>query len=77
MPVTKEINQREADGISVTLYAHFDDFNKSEVVDISCRVIDSRNGTDFTISDIAPNEALETFYHPFAVGERVLLTGRV
>jgi hypothetical protein len=74
MPVAKEIHQREADGITVTLYAHFED---SEVVDISCHVCDLRRGLDFTISDIPQNKALDVFYHPFASGERLLVAGVV
>lgn len=72
MPVTKEIHSRDADGIAVTLLAHFED---SECIEISCHVTDSRNGTDFAIRDIPKNKALDVFYHPFATGERLLMAG--
>jgi len=67
----KEINQREADGVTVTLYAHFE---FDECVEISCHVIDSRAGDDFVISDIPKHKASEIFAHPYACG-RALLTG--
>jgi hypothetical protein len=70
--VKKEIHSRDADGITVSLFAHFED---SDCVEISCHVTDSRTGTDFTISDIPKNKALEAFYHPFATGEKLLTAG--
>jgi hypothetical protein len=72
MPVTKEIHSRDADGITVTLFATFED---SDCTEISCHVTDSRNGTDFTIRDIPKEKALDAFYHPFATGERLLVAG--
>jgi hypothetical protein len=68
----KEINQREADGITVTLYAHF---GETECEYVSCHVIDSRKGTDFVIDEVPCSKAVEVFNHPFAVGERLLMAG--
>jgi len=74
----REIASRNADGIEVTLFAHFERdeiSNRTETIDISCHVTDSRNGTDFTISDIPKNRALEVYEHPFSVGNSLLMKG--
>jgi len=68
----KEINQREADGVSVTLFAHFEG---TECLEISCHVVDSRAGDDFVISDIPKHKASEVFYHPYACGRALLTSG--
>jgi hypothetical protein len=68
----KEIHEREADGITVTLFAHFGD---TECEYCSVHVLDTRTGTEFTLSEIPNGEALDAFYHPFAIGERLLTTG--
>ena len=68
----KELHKREADGVSVTLFAHFEG---TECLEISCRVIDSRAGDDFVISDIPKNQALDVFYHPYASGHQLLTSG--
>lgn len=68
----KEIHEREADGITVTLFAHFGEVGCEYC---SVHVLDSRNGTEFTLSEIPNSEALEAFYHPFATGEKLLTAG--
>lgn len=98
--IKKEIHSREADGISVSLFAHFASLESDieydirlsdwmenpigeapvremECIEISCEVCDSRRGIEFVISDIPKDKALEAFNHPFAMGERVLLTGAI
>jgi hypothetical protein len=81
----KEISVREADGITVTLYAHFAVMPPmperisalGECVEISCHVVDSRTGTEFTISDVPRHKALDVFYHPFAAADSMLTAGVV
>ena len=78
--MTKEIHSRESDGVSVTLFADFElnpFTGKSDCVEISCHVVDSRNGDDFTIRDIPKDRVLDVFNHPFSVGRNLLMSGRI
>ena len=76
---TKEIHERTADGVTVTLFANFNEnaFGNVESVEITCHVHDAKTGEDFTISEIPPEQALEVFYHPYSVGNRLLTAAKV
>ena len=70
------LHEREADGVKVELFVTFSRVNgETETHDVTVHVHDSRNGEDFTISDIPPFRALEVFYHPFSVGKSLLTRG--
>jgi alkanesulfonate monooxygenase SsuD/methylene tetrahydromethanopterin reductase-like flavin-dependent oxidoreductase (luciferase family) len=58
-PETRELAARETDGIHVRLLWHPDD----NAVTVS--VEDARAGDRFQLA-VAPDRALDAFYHPFA-----------
>ena len=58
-PNTRELAARESDGISVLLLWH----PREEAITVS--VEDDRRGDRFQVA-VAPNRALDAFYHPFA-----------
>ena len=56
---TRELAARESDGIHVLLLWNPDDS------DLTVSVEDERAGARFQLA-VAPNRALDAFYHPFA-----------
>jgi hypothetical protein len=58
-PNTRELAARESNGIYVLLLWH----PREDVITVS--VEDDRHGDRFRIA-VAPNRALDAFYHPFA-----------
>jgi hypothetical protein len=58
-PHTRELAERDSDGIHVLLLWH----PRENTLSVS--VEDSRVGDQFDIA-VAPNRALDAFYHPFA-----------
>lgn len=58
-PNTRELAARESNGISVLLLWH----PREDAITVS--VADDRRGDHFRIA-VAPNRALDAFYHPFA-----------
>jgi hypothetical protein len=74
----RELHHRETDGLTVTLFAEFRDSaisGENELVELSCRVVDTKESQDFTIREIPRDKALEVFYHPFASGHTLLTSG--
>ena len=62
--LTRELAQRQSEGIEVLLLWH----PGVDQVEVSVR--DSRTGAEFQI-DVPPSDALEAFYHPFAYAARL------
>ena len=58
-PHTRELAERESDGIYVLLLWH----PRENALTVS--VEDDRRGDRFQL-EVAPNRALDAFYHPFA-----------
>ena len=58
-PHTRELAARESDGINVLLLWH----PREDAITVS--VEDDRRGDRFQL-EVAPNRALDAFYHPFA-----------
>jgi hypothetical protein len=58
-PLTRELAARESDGIQVVLLWHPDENA------LTVSVEDARAGDRFQIA-VAPDRALDAFYHPFA-----------
>ena len=58
-PNTRELAARESDGISVLLLWH----PREDAITVS--VEDDRRGDRFQLG-VAPDRALDAFYHPFA-----------
>jgi hypothetical protein len=59
IPHTRELAARESDGIHVVLFWHPDENALTVSVD------DTRAGDRFQLA-VAPDRALEAFYHPYA-----------
>ena len=73
----KEINGRESDGISVTLL--WEDSTKTNPTkpEFEVRVVDSKRGEDFAIQCDTFPQAKSAYYHPFAVANSALKSGRI
>ena len=62
--LTRELAHRQSGGIEVLLLWH------PEVDRVEVAVRDSSTGAEFQI-DVAPGDAIEAFYHPYAYAARL------
>jgi len=65
----KELDTREADGISVGLFWNTDSKHDDAIAPMLVAVEDRKTGQSFTIECDTGNEGLHAFYHPFAARE--------
>jgi hypothetical protein len=74
----RELNQRDSDGILVTLYWNPESQTNLDIEPLEVHVFDARNSSvDFAIRCDFLEEALEAYRHPFGVATRALNSGKL
>jgi hypothetical protein len=73
----KEINNRESNGISVTLSWNDSAKDRPEEPQFLVEVSDVKENQNFTLSLDCFDDAKEAYYHPFGVANRYLKSGKV
>lgn len=73
----RQLDSRENDGITVSLYWNDSAKDRPEEAEFQVEVFDVKDTQYFTLSIDTFENAREAYFHPFAVANRYLKSGKI